>query len=166
MAQAQTEAEEQHLFYWHHWAKPMKTNQRKSLARMNGQRREEGDAGRRKKKSVKEGMTGRERERERGGIQRSGPACGNSDAVFMDVYLSASPPGSSHFPLGDGWSPGETFLLHLKVLWPSDRRTHTHESMCRWSLGCHRLLFTCDVTQPKPAIPSQRVSCISLPTLN
>lgn len=70
------------------------------------------------------------KQRERGGIQRSGPACGNSDAVFMDVYLSASPPGSSHFPLGDGWSPGETFLLHLKVVWPSDRRTHMHERMC------------------------------------
>lgn len=109
----------------------MKMNQRKSLARMNGEQREEGDTGRRKKNSVKEGMTGsRERERERGGIQRSGPACGNSDAVFMDVYLSASPPGSSHFPLGDGWSPGETFLLHLKVVWPSDRRTHMHERMC------------------------------------
>lgn len=76
-----------------------------------------------KKNMVKEGMTG-SREREREGIQCSGPACGNSDAVFMDVYLLASPPGSSHFPLGDGWSPGETFLLHLKVVWPSDRRMH------------------------------------------
>lgn len=95
---------------------------------MNGERREEGDAGRRKKECER-GDDGK-RERERGGIQRSGPACGNSDAVFMDVYLSASPPGSSHFPLGDGWSPGETFLLHLKVVWPSDRRTHMHERMC------------------------------------
>lgn len=62
----------------------------------------------------------RERERERGVKDRmmenrekeghSGLACGNSDVVFMDVYLSASPRGSSHFPLGNSWSAGKMFL--------------------------------------------------------
>lgn len=31
-------------------------------------------------------------------------ASGNSDTVFMDVYMLASPTGNSHFPLGNsGW---------------------------------------------------------------
>lgn len=43
-------------------------------------------------------------EQREGGIECSALACGNSDAVFMDVYLSASPTGSSNFPLGNSWS--------------------------------------------------------------
>lgn len=31
-----------------------------------------------------------------------GLTCGNP--VFMDVYLSASPKGSSYFPFGNSWS--------------------------------------------------------------
>lgn len=50
-------------------------------------------------------------EQREGGIKYSGMGCGNSDAVFMDVYLSASPTGSSHFPLGNSWSAGKTFLI-------------------------------------------------------
>lgn len=87
-------------------------------------------------------MTG-SRERVR---QCSDPACGNSDVVFMDVYLSASPPGSSHFPLGDGCLPGQTFPLHLKVVWPSDRCTYMHEKICCWNLNFDGLMFTSDVT--------------------
>lgn len=45
-----------------------------------------------------------EREQRGGGIEYVGQACGNSDAVFMDVYLSVNPKGSSHFPLGNSWS--------------------------------------------------------------
>lgn len=49
-------------------------------------------------------------EQREGGTEYSGLACGNSDVVFMDVYLSASPRGSSHFPLGNSWSAGKMFL--------------------------------------------------------
>lgn len=50
----------------------------------------------------------------------------------MDVYLSASPPGSSHFPLGDGWSQGPAFPLPPKVVWQSDRCTYAQERICSW----------------------------------
>lgn len=48
-------------------------------------------------------------EQREGGIEYLGLACGNSDAVFMDVYLSVSPTGSSHFPLGNKWSADMMF---------------------------------------------------------
>lgn len=33
-------------------------------------------------------------------------------AIFMDVYLSASPTGNSYFPLGNCWSAGQETLHH------------------------------------------------------
>lgn len=58
-----------------------------------------------------------DREQRGGGINCLGLACGNSDAVFMDVYLSASPTGSSHFPLGNSWSAGKRFLMGSRKGW-------------------------------------------------
>lgn len=63
-----------------------------------------------KKEGEKNGVKEDDKEQREREIQYSGLACGNSDTVFMDVYLSASPPGSSHFPLGNSWSAGKTFL--------------------------------------------------------
>lgn len=37
--------------------------------------------------------------------------CGNSETVFMDVYLAACPTGSSYFPYGKKWSAGIKFLV-------------------------------------------------------
>lgn len=42
------------------------------------------------------------------------PACGNTDTVFMDVYLSVSPTGSSHFPLGNTPSAHKKFFMGSK----------------------------------------------------
>ncbi len=88
-----------------------------------------------------------DREQREGGIECSGLACGNSDAVFMDVYLSASPTGSSHFPLGNSWSAGKKLLVGSREAGGqlSDRDTRIHGIKCHKSLCFHRHLFICDV---------------------
>lgn len=61
-----------------------------------------------------------------------------TDAVFMDVYPSASPEGSSHFPLAKSWSGGRTFLILVM-------ETHTDMEHRHDILRFHQRLFTCRV---------------------
>lgn len=78
-----------------------------------------------------------------GGRERLSLACGNSVAVFMDVYLSASPTGSSHFPLGSSWSAGGLLLVGSReaggqlsdATWDKVAEAHFSISIC---------LYTCN----------------------
>lgn len=69
-----------------------------------------------------------DREQRGGGVECLGLACGNSEAVFLDVYLSASPTGNSHFPHGNSWSAGKKFLTGSRKAGGqlSDRVAHIH----------------------------------------
>lgn len=95
------------------------------MGRVNGEKKRDTQEESRKKTG---GERQDDREQREGGIECSGPACGNSDAVFMDVYLSASPTGSSHFPLGNSWSAGKRFLVGCRRAGGqlSDRDAHIH----------------------------------------
>lgn len=74
------------------------------MHKINGEIERERDTGRERKRNGGERQD--EREQREGGIEYL--ACGNSDAVFMDVYLTVNPTGSSHFPLGNSWSAGNS----------------------------------------------------------
>lgn len=49
----------------------------------------------------------------------------------MDVYLSVSPTGSSHFPLGNSWSADKKFLMGCNKAGGqlSDGDAHIHGTM-------------------------------------
>lgn len=60
----------------------------------------------------------------------------------MDVYLSPSPPGSSHFPLGDGRSPGP------------DVPSASKSGLAEWQMRLHCM------REPAAAEGSDRPSCL------
>lgn len=78
--------------------------QRKVCER-KGNRKKGGGGGKRKIERKRESRgderQDEEEQKERGTVL-GGLTCGNP--VFMDVYLSASPKGSSYFPFGNSWS--------------------------------------------------------------
>lgn len=102
--------------------------------RDTGREYEEREREKERKQGVKDRMTGN---RKKAG--RVLMACGNSDRVFMDVYLSASPTGSSHFPFGNSWSAGKKLFMGSGKAGGqlSDRDTHIHGIKCHKSLCFH-----------------------------
>lgn len=66
------------------------------------------------RKSRREGERQEDGEQGKGGLEYLELDCGNLDKVFMDVYLSASPAGSSHFPLGNSLSADQKFLMRSR----------------------------------------------------